>query len=108
MEGNGNMTIKVTMEAFEAAALDLERKTAVCSAAYEAMRRRVRNMSSYWLGDAGDAYRELFLETEDDMDQILKRFREHPGDLRTMAGIYRQAESEQTEIGQAVPNDLIS
>lgn len=46
----------------------------------------------YWQGDAGARDRESYASYKNDIRFIIRRLQEHPTDLLTMAGIYREAE----------------
>lgn len=47
---------------------------------------------SYWIGQAGEAHRKLYLNQTGEVDEILKQLGEYPTDLLKMAGIYTNAE----------------
>lgn len=57
---------------------------------------RVESISAktkgYWQGDAGTRDRESYASYKDDIQFIIRRLEEHPKDLLTMAGIYKEAE----------------
>ena len=61
---------------------------------------RVESISAktkgYWQGDAGTRDRESYASYKDDIQFIIRRLQEHPTDLLTMAGIYREAEKSAT------------
>lgn len=63
----------------------------------------ISNSKTYWQGEAGDQHRKYLKDNDDDVRNLIKRMREHPGDLQTMAGIYVEAE----EKASALPDDVI-
>lgn len=68
---------------------------------------RVTNTKLYWLGEAGDYHRNSLKDDKNDMDKLIKKLKEHPKDLLTMAGIYEEAEKKAKELANALPSDVI-
>lgn len=62
---------------------------------------------SYWDGAAADKARKLFNDKKESVNDIIKRLREHPRDLMTMAGVYDLAESESANISNTLTTDVI-
>ena len=65
---------------------------------YENVMTIVKNTERYWIGEAGNEHRNVFLEERDDIDQILLRLKEHPTDLLAIAGVAEQAAEKTKEI----------
>lgn len=61
----------------------------------------------YWQGEAGDKDRTGYASYKDDINYIIRRLMEHPADLLTMAGIYREAEHDVVSTNAALKTDLI-
>lgn len=61
----------------------------------------------YWLGEAGDKDRAGYASYKDDINYIIRRLQEHPTDLLSMAGIYREAERDATSKNAALKTDQI-
>ncbi len=74
---------------------------------FERMREVVQNSRSYWEGDANEAHRREFEEYQEDVQEALARFMENVTDLRKIANIYQEAESEVHNISQDLPLDVI-
>lgn len=100
-------TIKVDPDRLDELAGNLEQKTNAAKESYEKMRSTMSATSSYWKGDGGEAFRNKFSSYEEEAEQIFHRFLEHVTDLRTMAGNYRNAETEATEMPSPLPSNVI-
>ncbi len=74
---------------------------------FDSMKTRIRNTEQYWRGEAGDQHRRIFAEYEGEMEEILKRFREHTEDLKKMAGVYEGGEKEAQKQAAALGTDII-
>lgn len=61
----------------------------------------------YWQGEAGDKDRSGYASYKDDITYIIRRLQEHPTDLLTMAGIYREAEQDVASKNAALKTDQI-
>lgn len=61
----------------------------------------------YWQGDAGTRDRENYASYKDDIQFIIRRLQEHPTDLLTMAGIYREAERDAAATNAQLKTDQI-
>lgn len=92
----------------------LDQKAQEVSSEVERMERMFRAIQStvsatqhYWIGEAGNAHRKAFQEQKDDIEMILKRLKEHPVDLRMIAGTYRETETRQTDAMYELSNNLI-
>lgn len=72
---------------------------------------RIENISKktkgYWEGEAGDCDRTGYASYQDDINFIVRRLLEHPDDLLTMAGIYREAEQDVAELNSQLKTDEI-
>lgn len=63
--------------------------------------------NGYWQGEAGDKDRAGYASYKDDIDFVIRRLQEHPIDLLSMAGIYREAEKDVTNTNAALKTDQI-
>jgi len=61
----------------------------------------------YWQGEAGDKDRSGYASYKDDITYIIRRLQEHPTDLLSMAGIYREAEQDVASKNAALKTDQI-
>lgn len=67
----------------------------------------VEKTSGYWIGEAGDHHRKMFTDKKGDIEEILKRLKELPSDLRQIAAGYSDVESKVTTANQALRSDYI-
>ena len=67
----------------------------------------VKRSKSYWKGDASDLHQKYLDECDEEVQEILKRLREHPSDLLAMMGVYNEAEKKAEQIANSLPDDVI-
>lgn len=68
----------------------------------------VTGTKKYWEGEASDVHIKGYNKMKDDFKTIVKRLKEHPKDLETMAGIYEETENSIKEAVSSLPIDVIS
>lgn len=86
-------TLKVSPEEMQAAAAELSGYISNMNECFEAMKRTMDSSDSYWMGEAGNAHRQLYNSQIATIEEIIARYTEHVTDLNTMAGVYSQAEA---------------
>lgn len=78
---------------------------------FESYWKRIENIISsskgYWVGEASNAHQKQLKDVSPDMIEIIKRLKEHPTDLLSMAGIYQEAETQAEALAAALPADVI-
>ena len=104
----GNVEIKVKDDALLSAASTLKDRISDMRSSYDKVMEIVQKTGGYWIGLAGDAHRNAFLEQQDDIDQIVRRLSEHPDDLLKIANLYVEAEKKSAEVPASLGADLIS
>ncbi len=104
MEG----TLLVTPEELEKTSNELEGVQGQVDSITQQMLDEAKNLATIWEGDAATAYITKFNSLEDDMQKMRNMVREHVGDLREMAGLYRNAETVNESEAQSLPSDAIS
>lgn len=67
----------------------------------------VTGFSSAWQGEASTAYISKFQGLQDDMDRMFRMIQEHSTDLQEMSTTYINAESQASEVAQALSSDVI-
>ena len=67
----------------------------------------VDKSSGYWIGEAGEMHRKNYADQKDNIDTILRRLSEHPGDLRAIAQTYTTVELKTQEIAANLPGDVL-
>lgn len=67
----------------------------------------VNGTNSYWIGEAGDAHRQIYQGKKEEISDIFARLKEDVCDLQQMASLYAATENEVTEIANDLPADVI-
>lgn len=75
---------------------------------YSELERIVSRTSYYWIGEAGDMHRNIYKEQKAQVEEMLKRLREHPADLTAIAQTYENVESQLQSLAAELPGDIIS
>ncbi len=100
--------IVVTPEVLESKAREVREYIRVTESTFQDIENKVARTTAYWNGEAADHHRKLFNDEKAEIENILKRLKEHPKDLEIMAGVYKEAEAEVTKTNERIPNNLIS
>ena len=85
--------LKVSPEEMAAAASELSGYVNRMRDCFQSMRRTMQSSSAYWVGEAGNAHRQMYEEQVEKTEDIIARYTEHVRDLNAMAGVYAEAES---------------
>lgn len=99
--------LKVEPSVLRSTASEVTRLTKALGEKFNELQTIVANTSYYWVGAAGDQYRRDFAAQKDEADEILQFLRKYPTDLLSMAGIYEQAESINTQTLGSLPSDIL-
>lgn len=100
--------VKVSTEEMVRQADEVERLVNIMSGRFNEIKRYMDATKGHWIGAGGDIHRKLYQSQMEDLTRMLKRLREHPIDLREMAGIYVDAEKKNVTTAQKLPTDAIS
>lgn len=74
---------------------------------FQEIQNIVAKMGIYWSGEASQHYQKMFYEERDEIAAILNRLKEHPEDLKLMAGGYAQTEKELINENQHLKSSYI-
>ena len=88
-------------------ALVVQAKINQMRSAFDSLEYTMNRTSTYWIGEAGDSYREAFHDKKSNIDTILLRLSEHVTDLQKMAEVYADVEKEVEDIANDLPSDVI-
>lgn len=69
--------------------------------------RVVLATKSYWQGDASTQHQNYYKAIKEDVPTVLKRLKEHPKDLLTMADLYDAAEEANQQLANTLPGNII-
>ena len=100
--------LKVSPEVLKSKASDVENEIKKLENHFNSIQDIVSRSNGYWVGSAGDKARSEFNKQKDDTSKVIRRFREHPPELLTMAGIYDEAEREALADNEALDTDVIA
>lgn len=103
----GQVELLVTPEVLNQKAGEVEKYVANMRNRFENMKTLVDKSSGYWIGEAGELHRQNYTNQKDNIDTILRRLAEHPGDLRTIAQTYTTVELKTQEIASNLPGDVL-
>lgn len=103
-----SVTLKVTPEKLINQAGVVENQARALEVEFNSIQDKISRTTGYWIGIAGDKARNEFDSQKDEMETILKRFREHPRDLLEMAGLYERTEDTNESSNQALQTDVIA
>ena len=103
----GSVRIKVDTNALKAKADTVTTEISAMEQRFDQLEAIIKKTASYWIGEAGDEHRRLYEEQKDEIDKIMRRLKEHPIDLKTMAGVYEKVETEAVTIGQSLNGNVI-
>lgn len=103
----GDVMIKVSTEVLinkADAVSDSIRKMEEC---FNEMEDIIRRTNGYWIGEAGDKHRQLYSDEIPNIEEMMRRLKEHPRDLNIIAQNYMTTEQSVTEIANALAGDVI-
>lgn len=103
MNANAIGVIKVTPEEMAAAASELSGYISTMNECFQQMKNTMQQCESYWVGEAGNAHRNLYQEQVAATEETIARYQEHVRDLNTMAGVYSEAEAQATAKADELP-----
>lgn len=87
-------TLKVSPEEMQSAASELSGYVNTMNECFQQMKNTMQQSAAYWVGEAGNAHRQLYQDQVAKTEEIIARYTEHVRDLNTMAGVYSQAEAQ--------------
>ena len=107
-DSSAGFVLKVTPQQLKIKADQVSKEVDEMTKAFAQLAQIVSRTSHYWIGEAGDAHREIYEKNKDDIEVILRKLREHPTDLLMMAGVYEETEIKVENISMQLPEDVIS
>ncbi|MBR0208931.1 MAG: WXG100 family type VII secretion target [Oscillospiraceae bacterium] len=96
-------TLTVTPEALKAQSGAVENARKRMQSSFDDLRALIEGSSGYWVGDAGEMHRQMYMSRIGKVEEMLARYREHVVDLQIMAGVYTEAEAQATAAAEALP-----
>lgn len=99
--------VRVESEKLETAAEQIRGQILRLNTAFEGMTEAINRTNGYWIGEAADAHRRVFLEQKTGREEAIARLTEQASDLLQMAGVYLSTENENVQIVQSLLGDVI-
>lgn len=106
MDGSG-VEIKVRPEVLDQKAQEVTAAVTQMEQLFESIQETVNRTQYYWIGEAGNVHRSAFREQKDDIEELLKRLKEHPVDLQKIANTYRTTEDLLARTTSQMSSNLI-
>jgi len=103
-----SIKLRVTTDALKSKAGEVENHIKTLEKHFNEIQDIVGRSAGYWVGVAGDKARNEFNNRKEDVATVINRFREHPSDLLTMAGIYDQTDQSLSIENQSLDTDVIA
>lgn len=103
----GGSRIVVSTQSLAVAADEADHQIDRVQKAFESIEKRVEQTSSYWESRGRESFYEAYRIKTEKIMTSLARFREQSADLRTMAGIYQEAEMTVTDLMDSLASDVI-
>lgn len=100
-------TLKVTPEEMQAAASELSGYVSTMNECFQQMKSTMEQTAGYWVGEAGNAHRQMYQEQVAKTEEIIARYTEHVRDLNTMAGVYTEAEHTAQTTAEELPMSIL-
>lgn len=104
----GTVQIKVNSAVLNDKAQAVSRQIKTMENCFEQLDTIVNRTGYYWIGEAGDRQRTLYKEQRPQIEEMMRRLKEHPTDLMTIAQNYETVESQVQSMAVELPNDVIS
>lgn len=101
------INLKVTPAILQSKATEVSNEIGDIERAFRGMESMVKAAKGHWTGDSSEKHEKYFKEIQPDMQEVIKRLKEHPTDLLKMAGLYEKGEKATTDIAGVLPDNVI-
>ena len=95
--------IKVTSEELDNQSNAANSELIKMQSLFDDLNAKITKVSNYWIGEASRVHCESYKKKMQTVTEILARYREHIVDLRTMAGLYSEAEQSAVNLADELP-----
>lgn len=102
-----SVTLKVSTSVLKAKSQEILKQIKEIEKNWKLLYDCVDKSQNYWVGEASNQHRRSIADDKQDMEQVIKKLKEHPKDMLTMAGVYIETEKQATKIANALPKDVI-
>lgn len=97
------VTIRVSPQEIITKSEEVSSALARMEESYNLMKAMVVGTASYWEGEAGNSFRNMFQDKQDEMETMLNRLKNHTTNLLKMAGLYEENEDKLEEENVVLP-----
>lgn len=104
----GDVHVKVNSDVLNSKAQSVSKSISNMANCFEQLEMIINRTSYYWIGEAGDMHRKIYKEEKPQIDEMMKRLKEHPVDLVTIAQTYSSTEKMVQSMAAELPGDIIS
>ena len=104
----GSVHIKVNSAVLNTKAQSVSNSIKNMANCFEQLETIINRTSFYWIGEAGDMHRKIYRDQKSQIDEMMKRLKEHPVDLVMIAQTYESTESAVQSMAAELPGDIIS
>lgn len=104
----GDVRVKVNSAVLNSKAQDVSKSIGRMQQCFDQLETVIKRTSYYWIGEAGDLHRKIYQEQKPQIEEMMKRLKEHPTDLMTIAQTYETAEAQIQSMAAELPGDVIS
>ena len=101
------MEIRVDPEIMMEKSSAIEGKVRTLTECIGRFENKVNATSYYWIGEAGELYRSLYRESQDEMAEIIERISSLAGKLHGIAQQSSENEKEVTELAESLMDQVI-
>ncbi len=102
-----DVVIKVTTAELYAKSQSISQLLSRMQGNFQGLKVTVDKTGNYWIGEAGDAHREMYREMVPHIEEIAQRLQEHIRELQEIAGVYEETEHQVQELAESLPSDVI-
>ena len=75
---------------------------------YADLKSLINRTSGYWIGGGGDSCRRMFMDRQEELEEMLERMRDHPEKLLNIAVVYRSGEEKIVQEHMRLPVDFLA
>ena len=102
----GDVHIKVNSTVLNSKAQSVSNSIRSMANCFEQLETIINRTSYYWIGEAGDMHRKIYKEQRSQVDEMMKRLKEHPSDLLKIAGIMDNVVKEVEFMANSLPSAI--
>lgn len=104
----GDVHIKVNSAVLNSKAQMVSKSIKNMANCFEQLETIINRTSYYWIGEAADMHRKTYQDQKPQIEEMMKRLREHPNDLMSIAQTYDIADAAVQSVAAELPGDVIS